>query len=252
MELTKKIEEQARSYKLVTIKEEKALEIKKSKNYFYVKTDKGTYNAKTILFATGTKWRKLDVPGSQKFERKGVNYCALCDGPLFRNKTIAVVGGSDSAVKEALVLSRYAKKVYIIARSEIHPEIINLERLKKDKKIEVIVRTNIKEIKGDEMVRSILLDKSYQGKKEMKIDGVFVAIGHLPLSDLAKPLGVGLNKEGEIKINRETAETNVKGVFAAGDVTDKEFKQLITGVSDGCTAAYYAYEYITKNKVVAS
>jgi thioredoxin reductase (NADPH) len=250
MELTKKIEEQARSYKLVTIKEEKALNVKKSGNQFYVKTEKGTYNAKTILFATGTKWRKLDIPGSKEFERKGVNYCALCDGPLFRNKVIAVVGGSDSAVKEALVLSRYAKKVFLIARHDIHPETINLERLKHDKKIEVLKNTNIKEIRGDEVVKSILLDKPYKGKKEMKIEGIFVAIGHIPLSDLAKPMGIKLNESGEIKINDETTETNIKGIFAAGDVTDKKFKQLITGVSDGCTAAYYAYEYITKNKIV--
>jgi thioredoxin reductase (NADPH) len=246
MELTKKIEEQARSYKLVTIKEEKASDIKKEKDYFYVKTNKESYKAKTILFATGTKWKKLEVPGSKEFENRGVHYCALCDGPLFRNKTIAVVGGSDSAVKEALMLSRYARKVFLIARHDIHPETINLERLKKDKKIEVISNTNIKEINGDKVVNSILLDKSYKGKKEMKIDGVFVSIGHIPLSDLAKSIGVKLNKECEIKINDETAETNIKGIFAAGDVTDKKFKQLITGVSDGCTAAYYAYEFLQK------
>jgi thioredoxin reductase len=216
-----------------------------------VKTEKGDYNAKTILFATGTKWKKLEVPGSEKFERKGISYCALCDGPLFRNKTIAVVGGSDSAAKEALLLSQYAKKIYIISRSDIHPEIINLERLRQNKKIEVLTNTNIKKIEGDDVVKRILLDKSYKGKKEIKIDGIFVSIGHIPLSDLAKPLGVKLNERGEIKINHETAETNIKGIFAAGDITDKKFKQLITGVSDGCTAAYYAYEYITKNKVVA-
>lgn len=246
MELTKKIEEQARSYKLVTIKEEKASEIKKNKNYFYIKTNKESYKTKTVLFATGTKWKKLEIQGSREFENRGVHYCALCDGPLFRNKIIAVVGGSDSAVKEALMLSRYAKKVFLIARHDVHPEKINLERLKKDKKIEVLKNTNIKEIKGDKVVKSILLDRLYKGKKEMKIDGVFVSIGHIPLSDLAKSLGVKMNNEGEIEINHETAETNVRGIFAAGDVTDKKFKQLITGVSDGCTASYYAYEYLQK------
>ena len=149
VELAKNIEGQARSYKLVTIKEEKALEVKKNRNNFYVKTNRGNYNAKTILFATGTKWRKLEVPGAKEFERRGVHYCALCDGPLFRNKIISVVGGSDSAVKEALVLSRYAKKVCIIARSTIHPETINLERLKQNRKIEILTNTNIKEIKGE-------------------------------------------------------------------------------------------------------
>ena len=144
----------------------------------------------------------------------------------------------------------YAKKIYLIARSKIHPEPINLERLKHIKKIEVIEDMNIKEIRGEDVVKSILLDKSYKGKKEMKINGIFVSIGHLPLSELTKSLGVRLNERGEIKINFETTETNVKGIFAAGDITDKKFKQLITGVADGCTASYYAFEYITKKEVI--
>lgn len=251
MELAKKIEGQAKSYELVAIKEEEALKVEKRKDCFFVKTNKETYQAKVILFATGTKWRKLNIPGSLEFERKGVNYCALCDGPLFRNKIIAVVGAGDSAVKEALLLTEYAKKVYLIARREqVHPEPINLERLKKNKKIKVITKTNVTEIKGGNVVKSILLDKPYEGKKEINLDGIFIAIGHIPLSDLAKSVGVKLNEKGEIIINHETSETNVRGIFAAGDVTDKKFKQLVTGVADGCSAAYYAYEYITKNKVV--
>ncbi len=250
IELTKKLEEQARSYKLVTIREERALETKKGKNCFYVKTDKNNYMTKAILFATGTKWRKLEIPGAQEFENHGISYCALCDGPLFKNRIIAVVGGGDSAVKEALLLSTYAKKIYLIARNKIRPEPVNLEKLKKNKKIEVIENTNVKEIKGNSVVKSILLDKLHKGKKELNVRGVFVAIGHIPLSDLAKNAGVKLNDKQEIMINHETAETNVRGIFAAGDVTDTKFKQLITGVAEGCTAAYYAYEYITKNKVI--
>lgn len=251
IELIKKIEEQTKSYKLVTIKEERALKIEKKKDCFFVKTNKEIYQAKVILFATGTKWRKLEVPGSLKFERKGVNYCALCDAPLYRNKTIAVVGSGDSAVKEALLLTEYAKKVYLIVRGDkVHPEPINLGRLKKNKKIVVITKTNIIEIKGKNVVTSIILDKPLNGKKEINVEGVFIAIGHIPISDLAKSIGIKLNEKGEIIINNETAETNVKGIFAAGDVTDKKFKQLVTGVADGCSAAYYAYEYITKNKVI--
>lgn len=250
-ELAKKLEEHARSYKLVTIKSERAIEIKKIKNSFHVKTDKSEYIARTILFATGTKWRKLDIPGSREFENKGVSYCVLCDGPLFKNKTVAVIGGSDTAAKDALLLSEYAKKVYMIYRgNKIHPEQINLERIKKNKKIEIISNTNLTEIKGKQNVTSVMLDKSYKGSKELKLDSVFVTIGHIILSELAKPLGVKLNKSGEILINHMTSETNVPGIFAAGDVTDKPFKQLITGVADGCTAAYSAYEHINKKKVV--
>lgn len=247
MELAKKIEQHARSYDLVTIKEEKVEDVEKLKTGFFVKTKKEIYHGKTILFATGTKWRKLEVPGGKEFENKGVNYCALCDGPLFKNKIVAVIGGSDSAAKDALLLSEHAKKVYIIYRGdEIHPEPVNMERIKKNKKIEVINKTNIKEVRGDNLVREIVLDKPYKGKKEIELQGIFVAIGHLALSDLAKSIGVEINKKGEIKINHMTSQTNVPGVFAAGDVTDKEFKQLITGVADGCTAAYYAYEFINK------
>ena len=97
----------------------------------------------------------------------------------------------------------------------------------------------------------MIIDKPHNGKKELKVDGIFIAIGHVILSELAKQLGVKLNKAGEIKINHMTSETNMPGVFAAGDVTDKPFKQLITGVADGCTAAYSAYEYITKGKVIS-
>ncbi|MEO0170021.1 MAG: FAD-dependent oxidoreductase [candidate division WOR-3 bacterium] len=115
-------------------------------------------------------------------------------------------------------------------------------------KIEIITNTNILEIKGVDFVTSVILDRKYKGSNELKLDGIFVAIGHVALSDLAKPLGVKINNKGEIMINHKTSETNIPGVYAAGDVTDKEFKQLITGVADGCTAAYYAYEYINKNE----
>ncbi len=251
-ELAKKLEAHARAYDLVTLKEEKAEEIKKTKSGFLVKTKKSLYEGKTILFATGTRWRKLEgVKGSEEFANNGVSYCALCDGTLFRNKIVAVVGGSDSAAKDSLLLSEYAKKVYMIYRGDnIHPEPINLNRIKANKKIEIINDTNVKEIKGDKNgVKSVVLDKPYKNSKELKLDGVFVAVGHVPISELAKPLGVKLNKEGEIIINHMTSETNIAGVYAAGDVTDQPFKQLITGVADGCIAAYSAYEYIKKNKI---
>jgi len=251
-ELAEEIEKHARSYDLVTIKEEKVEEIKKDKNCFKIKTNKSEYTAKTILFATGTKWKKLpeSVKGSREFENKGVNFCALCDGPLFKDKIVGLVGGSDSAAKDALVLAEHAKKVYIIYRGEqIHPEPINLERVKANKKIEIINNTNVVEIKGDQLISSVILDKPYKGKKEFKLQGLFIAIGHIVLSDLAKTLGVETNKKGEVITDKE-AKTNLPGVFAAGDVADTPFKQLITGVAEGCIAAYSAYEHITKEKVV--
>src|SRR3989344_6496014 len=249
-EIAKNIEDHAKSYDLVEIKEQLVLDVKKTKIGFEVKTENSKYQGKTILFATGTKWRKLEVPGSINFENKGVNYCALCDGPLFRNKTLCVIGGSDSAAKDAMVLSEHASKFYIIYRGDqIRAEPINIERIKKNKKIEIINNTNITQIKGNKFVTHVTLDKPYKNSKELKVDGVFVAIGHIVLSDLAIKIGVKVDNKKEIIIDHKTSETNIPGVYAAGDVTDKPFKQLITGVADGCTAAYSAYEFISKGKV---
>ncbi|MEM3113042.1 MAG: FAD-dependent oxidoreductase [Candidatus Pacearchaeota archaeon] len=252
LEIAKKLEEHARSYSLVEIKQKLALKVEKHKNCFIVKTSDEDFIGKTILFATGTKWRKLpdNIKGSKEFENKGISYCALCDAPLYKNKIVAVIGGSDSAAKEALVLAEHARKVYIIYRGkEIHPEPINYERIKNNKKIEVINNTNIIEIKGNKFVEKVILDKPYKNFKELKLDGIFVAIGHIVLSDLAKSLGVNINEKNEIIINHKTSETNLPGVYAAGDVTDKPFKQLITGVAEAVTAAYSAFEYISKSKV---
>ncbi|MBI2583773.1 MAG: FAD-dependent oxidoreductase [Candidatus Aenigmarchaeota archaeon] len=188
----------------------------------------------------------IGVPESNTFVAK--NFIVHnCDGALFRNKVVAVVGGSDSAAKEALVLTRYCPKVYIIYRGDqIHPEPPNMVRVQneiKKGKIEIINHTNVTEIRGDKFVTSVVLDKPYKGKKELPLQGVFVSIGHLPLSDLAKKLGVKTNEENEIIIDRNSA-TNVPGVYAAGDVCDTQFKQAIVGVGEAVSAVYSAYKYI--------
>ena len=249
-ELAEEIRKHAQSYELVTIREEKAEKVEKKEKEFVVKTNKSVYHSKSILFATGTKWKKLEVPGALEYENKGLAYCALCDSPLFRNKVVGLVGGSDSAAKDALVLAEHAKKVYIIYRGEqIHPEPINMKRVLANKKIEIINKANVIEVKGDKFVKSIILDREYNGNKELELQGLFIAIGHIALSDLAKEIGVELNKVGEIIIDHKTSETNIEGVFAAGDVADKPFKQAITGVAEGCTAAYSAYEYVKNSHV---
>jgi thioredoxin reductase (NADPH) len=248
-ELAQKIEEHAREYTQVTIKEEKVVSVKKEGKIFSVSTDEGnTYSATTILFATGAKWRKLPMKGALEFENRGVHYCALCDGPVYSGKNVAIVGGSDSAAKEALFLASNAKKVYIIYRGdEIRPEPHNGKLIANEKKIEVILKTNIVEIVGSKFVEKIMLDNPYNGNKELLVDAVFGAIGHVPLSEVAFALGVALNEKKEIPVKRDSS-TNIEGVFAAGDVTDSDFKQLITGVSEGVTAAHSAFQYIKKNE----
>ena len=252
MKLADKLKEHVKDYD-VKIIEAKATKIEKCKEgCFKVFTGKEHYHTKTIIFATGTEWRKLNVPGEKEFTGKGVHYCALCDGAFYKNKVIAVVGGSDSAAKEALLLTEYGKKVYIIYRKEkIRAEPINLERVNKNKKIEIINNTNVMEIKGDKFVKSVVFDKAYKGSKEFKLDALFVEIGHLPLSGFAKDIGVKLNDKSEIIIDRE-GKTNIKGIFAAGDVVDSRFKQAITGVAEGVQAAYSAYYYVNEEGVICS
>lgn len=230
----------------VEILNEKVTSVDKSGSGFIVKTSSKEFKSKTILFATGTERKKLDVKGEKEFENKGVSYCAVCDGALFKDKIVGVIGGSDSAAKEALFLSGYAKKVYIIYRGEkIHPEPINLERVEKTKNIEIIPNKNVQEIFGDKLVQGIKLKEG----GTLKLDGIFIEIGQNPNSGLAEKLGVKLNDKKEIIID-EGSKTNSPGVFAAGDVCNRHFKQAITGASEGVIAAFSAYEFINKNSVV--
>lgn len=252
-ELIDKLKAHALDYKdFVEIKQEKVIDIKKMKNCFRIKTDKSNYISKAVIFATGTKHRKLGIPGEDKFKGRGVHTCMLCDGFAYRNRIIAIVGGSDSAAKEAILGTQLAKKVYIIYRgNEIHPEPINMKRVNnliKNGKIEIIKNINITEILGDKFVTHVMLDKPYKGSKKFKLDGLFIEVGADPLSELAKKLRVKLNKKGEIIIDRES-RTNIKGVFAAGDVIDTKFKQAITGVGEAVSASYSAYRYISENEV---
>lgn len=211
---------------------------------FIIYAKDSTIRTRTVLFATGAAYRKLTAPGAKELENQGVHYCALCDGFAYKEKITAIIGGSDSAAKEALELAQNSKKVYIIYRGdEIHPEPINGKRVAENKKIEIIPRTNVIKIIGDAKVEAVELDVDFKGSTVLPLNGVFVAIGTLPQSALAEALGVSVNAKKEIIINRY-AETNIRGAYAAGDVADTEFKQLITGCAEGVMAAYKAYEYV--------
>jgi len=245
VELMEKIGDHVKSVG-VEIRQAEVMEIKRKDKNFLIKSDGGEFEAKTVLLATGTKHRKLNVPGEKEFYGRGVSYCAVCDAVFFKDKIVAVVGGSDSAAKEALLLSEYGKRVYIIYhREKIRAEPINAERVAANKKIEVINNTSVLEIRGDKFVQSVMLDKPYKGKRELKLDGVFIEIGYDPQSELAKGMGVELDKRGEIVMGRES-QTNVPGVYAAGDVTTGSFKQAITGAAQGVVAANSAYDYLNK------
>lgn len=250
--LAKRLENHARDYDIHILRD-RVEKIKLNENEkikrFEVLTKKDLFYSKTIIYSTGTEIKKLGIKTEEDFIHKGVSYCALCDGPLTKNKNVGVIGGSDSAVTEALLLTEYAKKVYIIYRgNELRPEPINLKKLNEkinEKKIEVIYNTNITEIKGNELMNKVILDKEYNGKNELELEGLFVYVGHNPLSNLAKLIGVKTNNKNEIIINKNS-ETNISGFYAAGDVTDTEFKQAITGVGEGVSAVYHAYKFINR------
>ncbi len=246
MTLAKQIEDHATSYGIEII-DGKVTGVQKNKDGFAIKTDGTAYEAKSVIFATGTEMRKLGITGEDEFSGKGVHYCALCDGFFYNGKTIAVIGGSDSAAKEALVLTQWANKVYVIARSTFHPAPENMERIKQNKKIEVIEGTQVVEITGEKKVNGIVLDKPYKGNTTLTLDGIFVEVGRTTKSELAKSIGVNLNRKGEIVIDRN-ARTNITGIYAAGDVTDAEFKQAIVASAEGVVAACSVYEYLNKKK----
>jgi len=242
VDLMKKVESHARAFGAELLND-RVVSVKEIASGFEVKTGSKSFKTKTLVFATGTVHRKLGVPGEKEFSGRGVSYCATCDGMFFKDKVVGVVGGSDSAAKEALLLSEYAKKVYIIyRRDKIRAEPVNVERVNKkvkEGKIEVITNTNVVEVKGDKKLTHVLFDNG----KELALDGLFIEIGLIPQNDLAKSLGVKLNSKGEIIIDRYS-RTNVKGVFAAGDCADAPFKQAITGSAEGVIAAFSAYDLL--------
>lgn len=207
-------------------------------------------HTKAIVLATGTEWRKLNVPGEAEFTGRGVHYCALCDGAFYKDKIIGVVGGSDSAAKEALLLADYGKKIYLLYRGEkIRPEPGNLNRVMENDRIEAINAINVVEVKGKDFVTSVVLDKPYKGSNELSLDALFVKIGTMPLSHLAQTMGVAVTEKGEIRVDRD-ARTTIAGVFAAGDVVDASFKQAITSAAGGVTAAYSAYHFVNDHELI--
>jgi thioredoxin reductase len=216
---------------------------------FEVDADGTTYTTKSLVWATGTKHKELGAPGEEQYRNKGVSYCATCDGALFKGKPLLVVGGGDSAAKEALLLSQYGSHVWVIARSKLRAEPINLSRIEANPKVDIIAPNQIVEILGDgKSVTAVTLKEPYNGSTHLEVKGVFIEIGHAPQNELVAPLGVAMNAKGEVLIDR-TSRTNVPGLFSAGDCTDTAWKQAIVSSSEGSQAANSAYEYLTKEYI---
>lgn len=243
-ELMDLMKQQAEKLNVELLDAEVASVARQGHNFTVVAGEK-TFTAGAIIFATGTERRRLGLPNEKELTGKGVHYCVTCDGPVYTDKTIALVGGGDASAKEAVLAAEYAKKIFLIVRGkEITAEPINLERLKKlGDKVEIMFETEVKQLIGKDKLEKIILSRAFKKSPELIIDGLFVEIGAVPNVKLAKSLGVELDKEGYIKVNN-MMRTNIDGVFAAGDAVNHfgSFKQDITSAALGAVAATSAYD----------
>jgi len=211
-----------------------------------VKTNEGDFVVKAMIIASGSEWIKLGIPGEKEFTGKGVSYCAICDGAFFTDQTVAVVGGGNAAITEALSLTKFASKVIVIhRRQELRATRIVQEEAFAEPKIEFLWNTVVEEIEGGEVVKRLRLRNVTTGEKSsLDVDGIFVAIGFKPNTDYMKST-LSLDATGHV-ITNEKMETEIPGIFAAGDVRSSSIRQIIAAVGDGATAAIYAERFITK------
>jgi len=245
MQLMMDFKNHAESYGLKTIMDT-VQKIEKKDDVIEVSTSKETYKGKNILLALGLKRRKLNIPGEEELLGRGVSYCATCDAFFYKDKTPAVVGGSDAATMAAILLSEVAKKVYLLYRKDsLRGEQIWIDRVKENPKIEVLYNTEVTHINGENKVQSLSLSTG----NELEVDGIFIEIGSVPSTTLIKSAGVKFDDKEYVIVN-EKQETNVGGIYAAGDITtgSNKFKQMVTAASEGAIAAQNIYLKIVKER----
>ena len=257
MELIKRFEKHLRKFK-IDIERDSVTKIKRvSKNFFVFTKNKHKFQTKAVIVASGADPRLLGIPGEKKFIGRGVSYCVQCDGPLFSDKVVAVIGGGNAGFETAIALSKWVQKIYILEyTSKLSADVENQEIARKTGKVEIITNVVLKQIKGKNFVDSITYQECpnrnrndsefYRKSKKintLKVEGVFVEIGSIPATNFVKGL-VDFNKKGEIKINSKTCMTKTSGIFAAGDVTEIKDKQIVIAAGQGAKAALSAYRYL--------
>jgi len=244
-ELTKKFEEHMQEFQ-IELKYEDVVGIEKTDEVFKVKTDKGIYESKALIIASGAKPRTLKVPGEQEFKNRGVTYCATCDAPLFPNKDVVVVGGGNSGLDATLQLMKIANRIHLIERGpRLRGDEIMRDKVERSEKVTVLTNTNVLEISGDKFVTGVTVERG--GKREtLGAQGVFIEIGYIPNSEFAAGV-VQLNERKETVVD-DRCKTSVDGIFAAGDVTDVPQKQVIVAAGEGAKAALCAHEYLQRLK----
>ncbi len=247
-ELAETMKEQALHFG-AQVDQTEVLSLRKEQELFQVETTNGTYQAQTIILATGASPRKLKVPGEEGLIGKGISFCATCDGAFFRDKKVAIVGGGNSAVEEALFLTRFAAEVAIIhRRDELRADKIIQEEALANPKISFHYNYVVTQVMGDNKVSGLMLQSTVdQSEKYLPIDGVFVYIGNIPNSQIVKGL-VNMDEKGFI-ITGEDLMTSLPGLFAAGDIRQKALRQVITACADGATAATAADLYLSRKGV---
>ncbi len=245
-ELISKMQEQVKNLG-VEIKAEEVKKIEKKNGIFVLRTNKAEFEAKTVILAMGLVPRRLAVPGEEKLTGKGVSYCATCDGPIYRDKTVAVVGGGNSAVDAAEMLSKIASKVYLIhRRDEFRAFEALVNEAKSRPNVEFILNSEIKEIIGDSKLEKIkIFNKKNSQESELAVDGLFIEVGRIASTDIVADL-VKLDKQNQIIVD-EKCQTSMPGMFAAGDVTPVEFKQITIACGQATIAALAAYQYVQMN-----
>ena len=225
--------------------------VEKKDNIFFASAKKGDeiieYKAKAIIAATGVHPKKLGVPGEEEFRGRGVTYCTVCVGPLFRNKTTVTIGGGNSALESALMMSGIAKKVYILTtHAEMKGEKTLIDNLKNKPNVELIINAKTEKISGEQFVKSLNYSLPNGEKKTLNADGIMVHIGMIPNSSMC-PSEVEKNQFGEVKVNAR-CETNLPGFFAAGDITDAPYKQIVVAAGQGAIASLAAKDYLNRLK----
>jgi thioredoxin reductase (NADPH) len=247
MELAQKMVAQCKGTGVIIREFEKVLSLDLNGEKKIVKTNRTVLETEAVIIASGSHYREIGVPGEKEFLGRGVSYCGICDGPLFKGKRVLVVGGGNSALITALYIAGLASEVKVAHRRDaFRAEEALVKALKEKANIEILWNSEVKEIKGEKLVNKVTIFNRNTGEtKELLVDGVFVQVGETPNSQLAKEAGVEVDKDEYVMIDIRQ-RTNIAGVYAAGDVTNHPVKQVGTAVGQGITAALEAYGYIRR------
>ena len=245
-ELIRKFEEQMKQFPIERKTGERVAQLAQRNGIFEAKTDKGdVYQAKTVVIAAGKRPRQLNVPGENEFIGRGISYCVACDGPLFADMNVAVVGSDNTALEAADDMAKIAEHVYLITPDGLQGDVILIDRLKNSSKVTIFQNQVVAEIKGEKFVNAIMVqDRDNQQRQELEVGGIIIEMGLIPSSDFTKGL-LAVNQKGEIEVDC-LAATSIPGIFAAGDVTSNPEKQVVIAAGEGAKAALQANRYLQR------